>query len=666
MDTAFPRDADSDAFGRAGIANIAVQLRAQIGQGNLPIAQRLRGRATIFNFSRSVLASLMPLDPGLLQFTAAVRTSVAAIVSALIIVPLLHHVGQPVIEASPTVMFVMLCMLFTRDLTLARRMGTVTLAFLAGATGFVVAAALARWPALDIGGFLALLGVATLFQTRGSRIVAIGLSVLIGYYLGVFLHPPLASQLTILLLMVPALLVCLAMLRLLPDRPGNVVHLMLASIAAQADRVVRGARHPQRNPRRLERHVLKLNRAVIAAQAQLTLSDLPGAAATVNALINLEVAVTHAVLHVETAETDGATPEWRRALSALMRAAAEMGRRPSPAAAAVVAPAAPAPPLAWRPTLRAVCAAVIATCFAYPLSPEHWYWAIISVFVISLGTTSAGDTVQKGMLRVAGTAGGALAGLIVAALVPAHPAAVVVGMTVCLFGWSYFVLYNYALGIFFLTLLIGLVYGVLGDNLPVIVGIRLAETAIGAAATFVTALWIVPLPTSHHIRTRALTLIARLLDVVDVSRTTLAEGVGAAPLVAMRRADQAMQELRMALLPLHAARRIALVPRQDALPDVLVCIHWVRVLAVAAASQPALLPDDRDALLERLVRLRDHIAAMGSPAAPAAAEAPPRSLSGAVSASLIAEAADRIEAALRGLFGRIGATPREFAAALVA
>jgi uncharacterized membrane protein YccC len=609
----------------------------------------------------------MPLDPGLLQFTAAVRTSVATVVSALIIVPLLHRIGQPLLEASPAVLFVMLCMLFTRDLTLPRRQVTVTLAFLAGAAGFVVAAALARWPVLDIGGFLALLGVATLFQTRGSRIVAIGLSVLIGYYLGVFLHPPLASQLTILLLMVPALLICLLMLRLFPDSPDNVVHLMLASIAAQADRVVHEARHPQRDPRRLERHLLKLNRAVIAAQAQLTLSDLPGHAATVSALINLEVAVTHAVLHVEAAETDGVTPEWRTALTALTRAAAEMGRKPNATAAGAATPAAPAPSLAWRSTLRAVCASIIATCFAYPLSPEHWYWAIISVFVISLGTMSAGDTVQKGILRVAGTAGGALAGLIVAALVPAHPAAVVVGMTVCLFGWSYFVLYNYAFGIFFLTLLIGLTYGVLGDNLPAIVGLRLAETAIGAAATFVTALWIVPLPTSHHIQARALTLIARLLDVVDVSRTALAEGSGAAPLAAMRRADHAMQELRMALLPLHAARLISLVPRQDALPSVLVCIHWVRVLAVAAASEPSLLPDDRDALLDRLVHLREHIAALVTSSATASvAEASPRSLSGSVSASLIAEAADRIEAALRGLSGRIGATPREFAAALLA
>jgi uncharacterized membrane protein YccC len=288
--------------------------------------------------------------------------------------------------------------------------------------------------------------------------------------------------------------------------------------------------------------------------------------------------------------------------------------------------------------------------------------------VISLGTTSAGDTVQKGMLRIVGTACGALAGLCVAAFVPAHPALVVIGMTICLFGWSYFVLYNYAVGIFFLTLLIGLVYGVLGDSLPAIVGLRLIETAIGAAATFVTAMWIVPLPTSHHIRARALTLMTQLLDVIDVSRESIATGTGVSPLAAMRRADQAMQDLRMALLPLHAVRLVSLVPRADALPSVMVCVHWVRVVAVAAASNPTLSPEDRSVVLDRLARLREYIAALSAAdtATSVTGTMPQTSLSASASASLIAEAADHIEGALRSLLSRVGATPREFATALLA
>ncbi|MDB5654558.1 MAG: fusaric acid resistance family protein [Tardiphaga sp.] len=610
----------------------------------------------------------MPLDPGLLRFSAAVRTSLSTIVSALLVIPTLLHMGQPLLECTPIVLFSALAGLFARDATVGKRQVTLALSFLSGALAFAVAATLAHWPLIGAAGILLLLGGLTLLQMRGPRIICIGLTAMVGYYLGLFIHPPLASQGVMLLLLLPTLALAALMMRLLPDDPGTVAHLMLASVAAQADRVVSEAMLPQRDAPRLERHLMQLNRAIIVAQAQLTLSELPGYVSTVGALINLEVAVTHAVLRVDEADTTGVTTQWRTTLNELAKAAAVMGRTPAPSDAALAAATSPHAPLAWRSALRATCAGVMATCVGYPLSPEHWYWAVISVFVISTGTFSAGDTIQKGMLRLVGTAGGALAGFCVAALVPAHPAVVMVGMALCLFGWSYFVLHNYALGIGFLTLLIGLTYGVLGQDLPEVAWVRLLETAIGAASTFVTAMWLVPLPMSHHIRARALTLIARLIDVIDVSRETLAAGqAGTAPLAAMRRADQAMQDLRVALLPLRTAGRlIALIPRADALPRVMICVHWVRVLAVAAASEPTLLPEDRSALLARLDRLRGYLAVVGvATVTRGHADAAVATSFGSVSASLIAEAADRIEAVLVSLFGRAGATPHEFAKAFL-
>jgi len=611
----------------------------------------------------------MPLDPGLLRFTGALRATLAAVISALLIVPYCLHAGQPLLECAPIVMFAALGPLFARDATLSRRQLTVAFSFLGGSIAFAVAAALAQWPLLGMAGLLALLGGATMLQTRGTRVVCIGLLAMVGYYLGLFVHPPLAEQASIVLLTLPAFAVSLLLMRLFPDDPGIVAHLMLASVAAQADRAVTEAGSPRRDARRLERHLIQLNRAIVVAQAQLTLSELPRSEAAVAALVKLEVAVTHAVLRVDEAEFAGSTAQWRATLRELTSAAAAMGFHRPPSSRADAAAAQPHAPLAWRPALRATCAGLIATVVGYPLSPEHWYWAIISVFVISTGTSSAGDTIQKGMLRIVGTAGGGLAGFCVAALVPAHPAAVLVAMACCVFGWSYFVQYTYAIGIFFLTLLIGLAYGVLGQDLPMTMWIRLLETAIGAAATFVTAMWLVPLPTSHHIRARALTLIAGLLDVIDVSHDTLAAGhASAAPLAAMHRADHAMQELQVALLPLRRTERlIALIPRTDALPQVMICMHWVRVLAVAAASDPALRPEDRDALLARLTRLRGLLAAVGAATQIRAAEvtAIPHAAFASVSAGLIAEAADRIEGALSSLSGR-GATPREFAAAFLA
>lgn len=624
-------------------------------------------------FQRTAFASLMPTDPGLLRFTAAVRINLATFLSCCVVIPILLHFGQPVIEASPPMLFVMMSTLFARDATLRRRQVTVLQSFLGAAVAFVCAANLEPWPLLGVPGMIALLGIATLLHTRGTRTFTVWITIVICYYTGLLLHPPLLSQAVIVALMIPPLLIALAMLELFPDDPELIAHLMLASVAAQADRVAAEARHPRRDPRRLERHLMQLNRAIAATEAQLALGELFGQEATIAALAKLEVAVTHAVLQVRGAAQD-TSPEWRRILAELIRAAAGMRRRH--AADLALATPASAPPLAWRSALRVTCAAVVAACIGYPFSPQHWYWAMITVFVISIGTSSAGDTLQKGMLRLAGTATGAFAGLCVATLVPAHSSLTLAGMALCVIGWSYFVLYEYAIGVFFLTLLIGLVYGEFGQNIPDIVGQRLLETVIGAAAACAAALWLIPLRTSEHVRGRALALIARLSDVVDSSHAALTatNKAGDAPLAAMRRLDQALHDLRLALLPLRARRRLwSALPPQDKLSSVMVCVHWARVLAVAAATGPTLPQADRDALLARLAQLRTHLADVT--VTPSGLADGPLNQSGdpsvkpefnSGSADVIAEAADRIDDALSGLLGRATAKPQEFAQALLA
>jgi uncharacterized membrane protein YccC len=615
----------------------------------------------------------MPLDPGLLRFTAAVRISLATFASCFIVIPVLVHIGQPVIEASPPILFVMMSTMFARDTTLRRRQITVLQSFLGAVVAFVCAAWLEHWPLAGIAGMVLLIGAVTALHTRGVRTFTVGITIVICYYVGLLLHPPLGNQAVMLALLIPALLITLVAFELLPDDPELIGHLMLASIAAQADRVISEAKHPRRDPRRLERHLMQLNRAIAATEVQFSLGDLEGQEATVATLAKLEVAVTHAVLQVEDSSRDAAA-EWRRALTELIRAAAEMRRRRAPADAPA-APRAAAPPLAWRSALRVICAATVAACIGYPFSSDHWYWAIITVFVISLGTSSAGDTLQKGMLRLTGTASGAFAGLCVASLVPSHSSLTLVGLAICIFGWAYFILYEYAIGVFFLTLMLGLVYGEFGQNIAEIVGLRLLETLIGAASACAAALWLVPLRTSDHVRARGLALIARLVDVIDASRDALVAGQGGdAPLAAMRRVDQASHDLRLALTPLRASNRlIAPLPRQDVLPGVMICVHWARVLAVAAAAKPTLPEADRDALMARLARLRARFAAAGMTAAGVVgepietpAEPPATPAFDSPSANLIAEAADRFYDAFSSLLGRAGDSPREFARALLA
>ncbi len=48
------------------------------------------------------------------------------------------------------------------------------------------------------------------------------------------------------------------------------------------------------------------------------------------------------------------------------------------------------------------------------ISPARWYWAVIAAFVVFAGTSSRGDVLSRGWARVVGTAGGLVAGMLLA------------------------------------------------------------------------------------------------------------------------------------------------------------------------------------------------------------------------------------------------------------
>ncbi len=289
--------------------------------------------------------------------------------------------------------------------------------------------------------------------------------------------------------------------------------------------------------------------------------------------------------------------------------------------------------------------------------------------MIFLGPRSSGEVVQKGLLRLMGTFLGASAGLCLASLVHAHPALIIVGMMLCVFGWSYFVLHSYVQGIFCLTLLLGLVYAALGQSMPAIVWLRFAETGIGALASFALAMWLMPVRTSEHVQAQAMALIRQLEDVVALSERVLETPDGPSPLAAMRRADRALHDLRAALRPIRAWYRLfARDPAADGLPAVLVCVHWVRVLAVTAAGMHACPPEHRDALAARLAQLCAQLAALThegrSGFKPAAALSAVSAETGAI--PVLGEVMDQLDGAVSLLRSRFGRTPREFAIALMA
>jgi hypothetical protein len=150
--------------------------------------------------------------------------------------------------------------------------------------------------------------------------------------------------------------------------------------------------------------------------------------------------------------------------------------------------------LCWSPALRGVAAAVLAIAIGHSLSPERWCWAVISVFVVFMGTRSRTDALRRGMQRLGGT----VAGVLVSALL-----VMVIGhslwfdcllMAICVGGWAYHILHAYARGVFFITILVSLVYAALGFALTPLLEVRLLEVIAGCACAFATAL--IPVPSS--------------------------------------------------------------------------------------------------------------------------------------------------------------------------
>lgn len=148
-----------------------------------------------------------------------------------------------------------------------------------------------------------------------------------------------------------------------------------------------------------------------------------------------------------------------------------------------------------RQPVQVAVAAAASIAVGQLISPSRWYWAAITAFVIYSGTTSAGQTVSKGWQRVAGTVGGMIGGVVVAALVGGDPVWSLVLIGVCIFCAFYLVRVSYGLMSFWITTMLALLYGLLGEFSVALLVLRLQETAAGAAIGITVAYLVLPTST---------------------------------------------------------------------------------------------------------------------------------------------------------------------------
>jgi hypothetical protein len=533
-------------------------------------------------FSR-VADRLLAADPGLVRLHTALRVALACLLTGVASVAWTVSVHQPITLAAPGILFAMVAPLFLRDARRPAWFGTLFALYLCACLCFATASVLSRYPLAGDAGFLVVMFVGMLCQACGPRALGCAMLGVVCFYLGLYLHPSTTHLVQSLLLSAfGPLMVTLVGRVIVPMRPATSLRLAVHTVTLRASRVLHAP---------VAAHLSALNEAALSLEEQLALLNPSDAETIRERIVEVEVAAGQYAFASGHADGGGeASADVLRHAIARLREIANRGhvaRFASSVHASGVTALTAAQRLAdlrsklcWLPATRATTAALLAMLIGHSLSPERWFWAVITTFVVFLGTRSRADTVYRGAQRLVGTLGGALVSVSLVAPLQDSPVLLVAAMVLCVFGWAYFILNAYAPGVFFITVLVGLVYGELGFAMGPLVEIRIEEVLVGCVVSFAVAILMMPLAATRHVETRLSSVLGALREVVRLAGAG-ALAADAAP--AMRKLDRSWHDLRIALRPLQTQRVVVWNPDVElATGSLLCCLHWARVLSDSA------------------------------------------------------------------------------------
>ena len=577
-------------------------------------------------------------DQGLLRLQMAARGTLCVFLATMTAVMLGRWFQFSPVECANGIALSLMAPFIMREPTRPQRQRTLLLLVPPAIVATVATTLLhGHGPAGD-SVFLALVFVCFLLAPLSPRAIGMGLIAVVTTYVGLYLELPPATlplQIAAELLAIP--IIALACFIIVPMDAAATLRRSIATVQTRAAQVIRQAETlddglASQAGIRLRRAVLQLNQAALVADDQLAFFE-PGAAGALRSrLVDVELwtaRLAHA-LQTEHLDRRGATRLMLHArriarggrystgpgsyapgtllalLVGLGQAVHALGQSFNEQRAARIKPPPPPRPgpLAWRLAFRVTLAAGLAMAGGMALSPQRWFWAVITVYVVFLNVRSRGETIYKGAQRMAGTLFGIGSGLVIALTFSGDGTLETITLLLSVFGMYYFFLTSYTLGIFFLTVMLGLLYGMLGAPLETVLLLRLEETAIGAAAAMFVAAFVLPDSTTQRVR---LAGQAVLLALADALRATAGPPDPArSPTAAIRQVDRMLADLRLALAPLTATRSLFRRPAVERPVSALLdCVHWTRVIATEGAAQADA------AATPALERLAARLAALG-------------------------------------------------------
>jgi hypothetical protein len=272
-----------------------------------------------------------------------------------------------------------------------------------------------------------------------------------------------------------------------------------------------------------------------------------------------------------------------------------------------------------RPTTRQAIQVSVAASLAIVtgelVSPSRWFWAVIAAFVIFAGTNSWGETLTKGWQRLLGTILGVPCGVLVATLFSGNKTASLAAIFVCLFCAFYFMTVTYSLMTFWITTMLALLYGLLGEFSFGLLMLRIEETAIGAVIGVTVAILVLPTNTRTAIRNDTCAFLTALSALIEIATATMfGEDETISPTEQARELDRKLQQFRVSAKPLLAG--VAGIAGRRSIRRGLrlftACDHFGRSLAHSSEryQDPAGSQELADALMSAAAQTRRNIDAL--------------------------------------------------------
>ncbi len=570
----------------------------------------------------AIRETLFPPDPGMLRLFTALRATLGALLTLLLVVLLSTVVPTPAADRLLGFIIALFAGATVRDPRRRAQAITMALVPVVAIPASTAAALLLHHELMKDAVVPAIIFAATYGAARGPRWGTLGLIALIAYIVGLVTElPPSTLPVRCIVICLAAADAALLRLVLLPEHPAaelrrllhdarrGIIRLLAGIDAALANGAWRlGGRHA------LQRALDNLATTILMVQVRLpALAETPPG-------LGLHMLETELVVErlVRTALQDLGRPGERGALRqtvATLQAALTTDREPPPlpeqsgglaGALGLLArvlrehPVGPAPaPLPAQPpsaglspAIQSAIAATLAIIGGELISPTRWYWAAFAAFITFQGTRSRGESIAKVMQFMAGTLAGVVGGVFAAVLLSGHT-----GLTLTLIVVAVFLAFQaaqaaYGMMVFWITIILGLLFGMLGYFAPELLLLRLKETAVGAGCGVLVASAIMVRPTYAVADAAMAALLRAIRRTVDAAAQSLLDGTPDPNLPsALIELQSRFMDLRTAVRPelqgLGATRHAGLRQRLVLLEG---CQAWTRELGRICLDTPK--PDD--------------------------------------------------------------------------